>query len=86
MTGHIKFFNSEKRFGFIIPEGVSSRDRMQHVFFYEDVLQGAVEAGQEVEYSLSPTYPSPRALVVTPLSKRSYIPINSRKEATAYGD
>jgi cold shock CspA family protein len=86
MTGHVKFFDAEKRYGIIIPAGVSPRERKLHVFFYEDVLQGSVATGQEVEYSLLPEYPTPRALAVKPLSARNYTPISQRKGAVAYGD
>ena len=87
MTGSIKFFDARKRFGIIIPAGVSVRDREGHVFFYEDVLEGGTaSAGQEVEYSLIPNYPSPRALSVRLLGKVSYVPINIGRKAVAHGD
>lgn len=85
MTGYIKFFDARKRFGIIIPDGVPSSKRESHVFFYEDVLQGTVQAGQEVEYSLLPNYPTPRALTVKPLGKVAYVPINSQRKVAAYG-
>jgi cold shock CspA family protein len=85
MTGHIKFFDAEKHYGIIIPAGISPRERKLHVFFYEDVLQGSVATGQEVEYSLLPEYPTPRALAVKPLEGRAYVPINARRKAVGYG-
>ena len=83
MIGHIKFFDVRKRYGIIIPEGVSVSDRGRHVFFYEDVLEGgSAHPGQPVEYSLLPDYPTARALSVKLLGKRSYVPINqTRREA-----
>ncbi|HXM64458.1 MAG TPA: hypothetical protein VN950_26595 [Terriglobales bacterium] len=88
MTGNVKFFDVRKRYGIIIPNGVSVRDRDQHVFFYEDVLEGGkVSAGQEVEYSLLPNYPTPRALAVRILGKVAYVPINQNpRKAVAHGD
>lgn len=87
MTGNVKFFDPEKRFGIIIPDGVSVRDRDRHVFFYEDVLEGGkVAAGQEVEYSLLPNYPTPRALTVRLLGKTAYVPIDQKRRAVASGD
>jgi cold shock CspA family protein len=88
VTGSIKFFDARKRYGIIIPNGVDVRDRDRHVFFYEDVLEGGkVAAGQEVEYSLLPNYPSPRALAVRVLGKVSYVPINQpTRKAAAHGD
>lgn len=86
MTGSIKFFDARKRFGIIIPAGVPPKERERHVFFYEDVLEGgSAYAGQEVEFSLMPNYPSPRALAVRLLGHQSYVPIDSRKKA-AHGD
>jgi cold shock CspA family protein len=84
MTGKVKFFDFKRRYGIIVPDGVPMKDRERHVFFYEDTLpEGAtVRAGQDVEYSLLPDYPTPRALVVTLLGKTSYVPIRApRKEA-----
>lgn len=87
MTGSIKFFDPAKRFGIIIPAGVPVSDRDRHVFFYQDVLEGgSAHAGQEVEYSLLPNYPSPRALSVRLLGKTSYVPIDLGRKATAHGD
>lgn len=88
MTGYIKFFDPAKRFGIIIPEGVPVNERERHVFFYEDVIEGGpAHAGQAVEYSLLPEYPTPRALTVKLLGKRSYVPINQQpRKAVGYGD
>jgi cold shock CspA family protein len=89
MTGAIKFFDIRKRFGIIIPAGVSLRERDRHVFFYEDVLEGGstAHAGQEVEFSLMPNYPSPRALTVRLLGKTAYVPIDQHpNRKAAYGD
>ena len=86
MTGELKFFDVRKRFGIIIPDGVSPRDKDNQVFFYEDVLQGNaanLQAGQEMEYSLNPNTKTPRALSVKALGKTAYVPI---KKAVAFGD
>jgi CspA family cold shock protein len=72
VNGIIKFFNRAKGYGFI-RRGKGEPD----VFFHESVLanakQSSVETGQEVEYSLHPGFPEPRALSVRLLSKRSYM-------------
>jgi cold shock CspA family protein len=88
MTGAIKFFDPRKLFGIIIPAGVSVKDRDRHVFFYVNALQGGTtaHAGQEVEYSLIPNYPSPRALSVRLLGKTSYVPIDLGRKMAAHGD
>lgn len=86
-TGSIKFFDPRKLFGIIIPAGVSVKERDRHVFFYVDALQGSTaHAGQEVEYSLIPNYPSPRALTVRLLGKTAYVPIDQHRKAAANGD
>lgn len=84
MTGKVKFFDLNRRFGIIVPDGVPMKERDRHVFFYQDVLPEGAElrAGQDVEYSLLPDYPTPRALTVRLLGKSSYVPIRApRKEA-----
>jgi cold shock CspA family protein len=87
MTGEIKYFDKGKRFGFILPEGVSIKDQDRHVFFYEDVLQGGVpHVGQQVEYSLNPSCRNPRALNVRLLEKTAYVPIDQHRKAVAHGD
>lgn len=89
MTGFIKFFDVRKRYGFIVPNGVSRKDRDQHVYFYEDALQGEPISGEIVEFSLNPNFPNPcfptrRALSVKLLSKA--VPINQQqRKAAAYG-
>lgn len=88
MTGELKFFDARKRFGIIIPDGISARDKENQVFFYEDVLQSSadnLQAGQQMEYSLNPNTQTPRALWVKPLGKVAYVPINSQRKAAAYG-
>ena len=77
MTGVVKFYDDSRGYGFIIPDGCSANERDRHVFFHESDLDGTnrVERGQEVEYSLLPNYPTPRALVVKLLGKTAYIPI-----------
>lgn len=92
MTGHVKYLKRgiDGLFGHIIPEGKKPEDKDSQVFFHET----DVEAGHkmpakysEVEYELVPHYPSPRALWVRPLNKRSYAPVAEfRKGATAHGD
>lgn len=87
MTGEIKFFDKGRRFGIIIPEGVSFKDKYRQVFFYEDVLQGGTpHVGQQVEYSLNPNCCSPRALNVRLIDKTAYVPIDQKRRAVASGD
>jgi cold shock CspA family protein len=87
MTGNVKFFDARKRFGIITPVGVKPGDREREVFFYEDVLEGSVGVGDEVEYSLNPKCRDPRALRVKPLGNRSYVPINQpTRKVAAHGD
>lgn len=87
MTGEIKYFDVRKRYGIILPEGVSVRDKEKQVFFYEDVLEGGTpHVGQEVEYALNPNCRNPRALMVRLLGKRNYVPIDSQRKAVASGD
>lgn len=89
MTGAVKWFDAEKGYGFIIPAGKGPQDRESHVFFHESSLEETSHAhpGQEVEYSLLPNYPTPRALTVRLLGKRAYVPINDHKpeRGRAYG-
>lgn len=90
MTGYIKFFDVRRRFGYIVPNGVSRNDADKHVFFYEDTLSGGQPvSGEIVEFALNPHYPNPcyptrRALTVQLLSKPSAVPIN--RKAVANGD
>ena len=80
MTGVVKFFDRAKGYGFIIPH-----DGSQDVFFHESALEeGKCATGQEVEFSLFPLFPRPRAISVRLLSKRSYEISQQRK--AAYGD
>ena len=89
MTGYIKFFDVRKRFGYIVPNGVSRSDKDKHVYFYEDTLNGEPVSGEIVEFTLNPNFPNPcyptrRALSVHLLSKPSAVPIN--RKAVANGD
>ena len=93
MKGYIKFFDVRKRFGYIVPNGVSRQDKDRHVFFHESEWRegGDLRAGAIVEYSLNPNFPnpvftSPRALELRLLSKPAYVPIDSQRKAAAGGD
>ena len=52
-TGTVKFFNTEKGFGFI-----KSPDAKEDIFFHSTALSGLVfddlEVGQNVEFSIEP--------------------------------
>lgn len=86
--GFIRYFDVRKRYGFIVPNGVSRQEKDRHVYFYEDVLQGEVTSGEIVEFTLNPNYPNPiypnpRAESVRVLSKA--VPINQQQRKAAYG-
>ena len=90
MVGYVKFFDARKRIGFIVPNGVTRKERDRHVFFHEDAMQGEAAGGEIVEFSLNPNYPNPvfpnpRALSVRVLSKQA-IPIDQQRKAVAHGD
>jgi cold shock CspA family protein len=83
VTGKIKFFDAEKGYGFIIPEGKSPKHG--NVFFHETTLtetpltNAEDMAGIEVEYELNPFFKdNPRTLSVRLLSKRTYAPLQPR--------
>lgn len=89
MIGIVKFFDLEKRFGIIIPDGKKAAEKDCQVFFHEtDIEVGGKlpQKGTEVEYELLPHYPDPRALFVRPLSKRSYAPVQELRKVAAHGD
>ena len=88
MTGHIKYFDSVKRFGHIVPEGKKLDDKDSQVFFHEtDIEAGSKipDKGAEVEYELVPHCPWLRALWVRPVNKRSYAPVREMRKGAAYG-
>ncbi len=91
MIGHIKFFETAKRYGIIVPEGKNPAKREEHVFFHESALEegtrdGQLHSGAEVEYALIPNIPWKRALSVRAINRRAYAPVQElRKGATAYG-
>lgn len=53
-SGVIRLYNEAKRFGFIVPDGISFRDRDNHVFFTGKHLHVGVvpSSGQAVEFSV----------------------------------
>lgn len=91
MIGHIKFFNVRDRFGFIIPDGKTYRDKAD-VFFYETAfeggIRGTIEDGTEVEYELIPHIKEHKALFVKATGRR-YAPVNEpvreMRKGAAYG-
>lgn len=59
--GRVKFFNPNKRWGIITPDGVKPQERDKQVFFYEDALpegMSQIADGAEVEFELIPLHPS----------------------------
>ena len=66
-TGTVKFFNSEKRWGFIRPSNAAG-GRECEVFFGERALAGCeVSEGDPVEYEAKDTPRGLRAMSVKPL-------------------
>jgi len=66
--GHVKYFNADKRYGFIVPDGGGS-DASKDVFFPLNCVQGPdeVSKGQRVEYECKETPRGLRATKVVPL-------------------
>ena len=89
MIGKIKFFNPYRRFGFIVPDGKTYKDKCD-VFFYEDKfeggIKGTVEEGAEVEYEPIPTDPG-KAMSVR-FTGRRYAPVSEfpKKGGGTHGD
>ncbi len=53
-SGSVKWFNPEKRFGFIMPDGGGS-DVFVHISAVSAAGQGSLREGQKVEYELADT-------------------------------
>lgn len=88
MTGNVKYFDSTRRFGHIVPEGKKLEDKASQVFFHETDLEAGAkipDKGEEVEYELVPHCPWKRALWVRPLNKRAYAPVREMRKGAAYG-
>lgn len=86
MIGHVKFFNIGRRYGFILPDGKTYKDRAD-VFFHEDTVEGGIrgtiEDGTEVEYEVIPTNKG-KALTVR-RTGRAYAPIHELRKGAAHG-
>jgi CspA family cold shock protein len=52
-TGTVKWFNSQKGFGFIAPDG-GGNDAFVHISAVERAGMGDLREGQKVEYELVP--------------------------------
>lgn len=63
--GKIKFFNTQKGFGFITPDD-GSKELFVHISNVEGNVQ-SLDEGQEVEYVKSEGRKGPEATQVTPL-------------------
>lgn len=66
-TGTVKWFNSEKGYGFITPDGGGDKD----VFVHFSAIQGAgyrsLEEGQRVEFEITEGTKGPQAANVRPI-------------------
>lgn len=82
MTGVVKFYDAVKGYGFIMPA-----DGTKDVFFHQSALEEVkhVSTGHEVEFTLMPLFPKPRALSVRLLNKRTYTPVREMRKGAAYG-
>jgi len=51
-TGTVKWFNSQKGYGFIQPQGGGGRDVFVHISAVERAGLGTLNEGQKVEYEI----------------------------------
>jgi cold shock CspA family protein len=88
LIGHVKLFKKGPRYGFIIPDGKTYRDKAD-VFFHESNIDGGVsgtlEEGTEVEYEVIPHIRDQKALSVK-LTGRRYAPVREFKKGGTHGD
>ena len=62
MKGTVKFFNESKNFGFIEPE-----DKSKDLFVHRnDIVEGPIRDGDEVEYEVTPSKWGPRMKLTKP--------------------
>jgi cold shock CspA family protein len=87
MTGVVKWFDPNKRYGFIL-----AHDKGPDIFVHEDDIEAGAQLshGMEVEIDVHPTFRHPtlgtrRALTVRLLGKVAYIPLHNEKRKAAYG-
>jgi cold shock CspA family protein len=77
VIGEIKLFKRVERYGFIIPDGKTYKDKAD-VFFHENNVEGGVpgtlEEGTEVEYEVIP-HKRDKALSVKLMGRR-YAPVS----------
>ena len=60
-TGTVKFFNNEKGFGFIKPDG-GAKDVFVHISAVEQAGMRTLREGQKVEFDIQPDQRGPKAV------------------------
>jgi cold shock protein len=66
-TGTVKWFNSEKGFGFITPDEGSDKDLFVHQTDIDVTGFRSLDEGQKVEFESEPGTKGPKAVKVKPL-------------------